>query len=661
MSAFQTSLNIAQTSYVNCDSIWEIDGSQQRNGSSHPRNAAIVNEKRVSGAKLQNRAITVLLAMFVVSVPLVGDASQENLQRRALAILSKSCAECHQRESSSFSGVEIDGDVGQLIESRLIVPGDAEKSLLLTTIVKGEMPPALAPAHISEPTNDEIGTIRQWINSLDGSTNVDSVAFIEASPSDQQLVENAPRFLSDLDLISSIEAFLYKKPKEKQRAFRFAHFRNVVMSSMSESGSQQADMTQTTQLALVKALNSLSWNSEGAVIEIVPATDGLVLAFDLESLQNRSGKVWSENKEWRAILELYPYGYEVDSPSFHRIQDLTRSGMPMVRGDWLITTALQPPLYHDLLQIPEDVKELETFLGIDVEKNISQGKVARAGFNKSKVSPHANRLIERHAIRDGYYWKSYDFLDTNDPKNAKSNIIRFPLGPVFANNPFPDLAFVHDGGEIIFSLPNGLQGYMLVDNAGKRIDAGPEKLVFDFNRVSGTPLIVNGLSCIACHSQGTIGAPPDEILLNAQVGGDVRDRVEKMYRTDVDDLLLSDGEFFMASLNKILLPWQRSSREDHGLRSERREPVGLVAKRFRTLALGLSEVAAELGVEAETLESAVRYNPRIQELGLKGLVQGGVINRDEWQKPINLRTAFQRVALELDLGTPWVQPKNRQP
>lgn len=655
MTAFHPPVIIAQASYTNGDSVWKIEGTQMPNGTVKP------TARGASGSRLRTQVLSAILATLVSMIPQVVVASQEIVERKALAILSRSCVECHHRDGSSFSGVEIGSDVSRLTESQLIVPGDAENSPLLVSIVKGEMPPALAPAHISQPTSDEVEIIRQWINGLNHSTDVDSITFVETSPSDRQVADNAPGFLSDQELMSSIEAFLHTKPLGKQKTFRFVQFRNVVRSAASEAGTTQAGMTQIAQRAFVKALNSLSWSSENAVIEIVPATDGTVLAFDLESLQGRSGKVWSESKEWRAILEVYPYGYEVDTPSFRRIQDLADSGMPIVRGDWLITTALQPPLYHDLLQIPENVNELEAFLGLDVEKNIVQGKATRAGFNKSKVSPHANRLIERHTIRDGYYWKSYDFLDTNDPKNAKSNIIRFPLGPVFANNPFPDLAFVHDGGEIIFSLPNGLQGYMLVDNGGKRIDAGPEKLVFDFNRVSGTPLIVNGLSCIACHSQGTIGAPPDEILMNAQVGGEVRDHIQKLYGANVDDLLTSDREFFMASLNKIFLPWQQDSRKTLGMRTDGKEPVGLIAKRYRTLALGLNEVAAELGVKDEVLENAVRYNPRIQELGLKGLVQGGVINRDEWQKPINLRTTFQRVALELDLGTPWIQPKNKQP
>ena len=42
-----------------------------------------------------------------------------------------------------------------------------------------------------------------------------------------------------------------------------------------------------------------------------------------------------------------------------------------------------------------------------------------------------------------------------------------PLGPVFPNNPFnQNFAFVHDGGEIIYSLPNGLQAYYLINETG---------------------------------------------------------------------------------------------------------------------------------------------------------------------------------------------------
>ena len=48
------------------------------------------------------------------------------------------------------------------------------------------------------------------------------------------------------------------------------------------------------------------------------------------------------------------------------------------------------------------------------------------------------------------------------------NLFRLPLGPQFADNPFPQQAFKHDGGEIIFNLPNGLQGYLLVNGKDAR-------------------------------------------------------------------------------------------------------------------------------------------------------------------------------------------------
>src|SRR5438270_690504 len=109
-----------------------------------------------------------------------------------------------------------------------------------------------------------------------------------------------------------------------------------------------------------------------------------------------------------------------------------------------------------------------------------------------------NRLVDRHPALYGAYWKSYDFKHNE----GKGNLFRFPLGPAFGDNPFPNQAFEHAGGEIIFNLPNGLQGYLLVDAKGRRIDVGPADVVADSLRTSGTTEVANGLSCMACHDQG---------------------------------------------------------------------------------------------------------------------------------------------------------------
>lgn len=98
----------------------------------------------------------------------------------------------------------------------------------------------------------------------------------------------------------------------------------------------------------------------------------------------------------------------------------------MVRGDWFVAAASRPPLYHQVLQLPETDRELEKLLQVDVDENLRTRKVWRAGFNGSGVSQN-NRLIERHEsdLTNGAYWKSYDF-GGND---GRKNLFAHPLGP----------------------------------------------------------------------------------------------------------------------------------------------------------------------------------------------------------------------------------------
>src|SRR5205823_3974898 len=91
-------------------------------------------------------------------------------------------------------------------------------------------------------------------------------------------------------------------------------------------------------------------------------------------------------------------------------------------------------------------------------------------------------------------WKSYDFKSSA----GLGNLFIYPLGPRFDGNPYERHAFKHDGGEMIFNLPNGLQGYMLADGKETRIDAGPIAVVSDNGKVSGTP---ESISAIAKYYQ----------------------------------------------------------------------------------------------------------------------------------------------------------------
>src|SRR5205823_1082367 len=166
--------------------------------------------------------------------------------------------------------------------------------------------------------------------------------------------------------------------------------------------------------------------------------------------------------------------------------------LPYVRADWFVAAASRPPLYHDVLRLPAAEPELQRLLRIDVAQNIRQERVARAGFNGSGVSRN-NRLIERHETNGVVYWRSYDF----GSNTGKQNLFANPLAAGEGNS-----TFEHDGGEFIFSLPNGLQGYMLADAKGRRLDKGPTSIVSDPKRPDRA--VENGLSCMGCHARGTI-------------------------------------------------------------------------------------------------------------------------------------------------------------
>src|SRR5262249_51520533 len=153
----------------------------------------------------------------------------------------------------------------------------------------------------------------------------------------------------------------------------------------------------------------------------------------------------------------------------------TATKMPLVRADWFIATASRAPLYYELLQLPANLAELERQLRVDAAVDIQQERVARAGFNGSGVSKN-NRILERHDSVHGMYWRTYDFdavpqnlVERGNLLPDKRNIFAYPLGPV---TPPGSESFQHAAGEAIFSLPNGLHGFILVNANNVRQDKG---------------------------------------------------------------------------------------------------------------------------------------------------------------------------------------------
>ena len=338
--------------------------------------------------------------------------------------------------------------------------------------------------------------------------------------------------------------------------------------------------------ALAKAINHLSWQKGLVRPEPIEPTR-TVFRVDFRDLgwhQHPFERIVDGKPAGPSRLNLfdlalleYPYGVvPEDSETFDRLatEFLGPAGqvrpIPFVRADWFVSTATQPPLYEDFLQLPFTLKELQRRLDVDVEADLRDGRARRAGMTVSDVSRN-NRAVERHPARHGAYWESFDFRTSK----AEENLFRDPLNL----NPA--------GGEVIFHLPNGLQGYALADARGNRLEAAPTEIVTD--KFAEDRTVRNGLSCIRCHDAGmkpfTDAVRPTVERLPGSPGFD-KQRVLQLYpgQPEMDRLLKEDAGRFAIALRQALG------------NAPVREPLIPVTKRFLQEPLPLSTAAAELGL-----------------------------------------------------------------
>lgn len=331
-------------------------------------------------------------------------------------------------------------------------------------------------------------------------------------------------------------------------------------ASVDDEHTRWLSVAKGEEAALAKVLNSLSWSP---VLRPIVVEEGLA-RIDLREFG------WSQ-AQWDAVAAAYPYGL---------------AGDEAIRADWFIATASRPLLYDVLLGLPATEAELVARLGVD-------RTAVRAGFTNSGVSAH-NRVIERRAARHGAYWRSYDFSSSTGDED------------VFAH----PLDFVAAGGEIIFTLPNGLQGYMLVDAAGRKLDKAPTTIVTDARRPDRA--VVNGLSCMSCHASGII-AKEDQIAVAVAL-----DEVRELYRAELTTLMKLDAARFERALAELGVDG---------------EPVADAVARYEA-PLDRRRAEAEVG----------------KKLG-KGVVPSldakrGTVKREVWEQE------FGRVALEVGAGIP---------
>ena len=514
-----------------------------------------------------------------------------SLQSKATEILRKNCEVCHQAGNALGNFGTVLNIEAMIASNRYLVPGSPEKSLIFTRLAPtGNMPPAGALKQ------EEIATLSQWITDLQ---------------------PGVAKQLSESDVVNRVRQDLEAHVAPGQR-FATRYFTLHVPQNLGATPATLGILRQ----AFFKTLNSVS----RAPVIVEPKSidnDGLIYrvqVLDIAMTVAHFDRVMGDFYPFSQIF--IPVG---DDPVARRTAEdhqflKTELGTEnyLIRADWFAATAPLPRLYSELLQLGTDQIKLQAQLGVNQVRNITDNRVVRAGFQNSNVSSQ-NRIIERHVQANGLaYWMSYDFASNS----GMANVFNAPLGPTGVGHDAK--AFVHDGGEMIFHLPNGLFGYYLATAAGEKIDKGPTSIVLQKDGPSQfASAIVNGISCMNCHGGGLLHKK-DEVrnFVTAQVGKfspDETDKVVKLYVEEktLKELIEKDNSLYFRSLNTL------------GINPSLPDPV-TQAFGFYNRGLSRNDVRVELGLTEAEFARLMTSEPFHTQWNSLNRAQG-FIKRDDFQ------------------------------
>jgi serine/threonine-protein kinase len=431
-------------------------------------------------------------------------ANETELARAAAEnVLAANCGQCHGpalTPQQAQAGMNYIDDIDRLVETGKIVPLNSAGSRIIQRMVRGEMPPVTTGKTVTEA---DINTVAQFIDNPRFWPDVAATG--GNCLDDNQLVDFD-------DLFIAINRDLATADNDDQVFFRYISLTNRFTAG------QCAEALEKDRQGLAKMMNMLSINA--SIEAPVPVDNEETLYridlrdFDWDRAIDVEGNNFAD--VWEAIAANNPYAVEFVGDDADDAKDDTQTAFPVMFADQMMDVSIIGNLYYAIIDV--DVNQpladfIANELQIDVVANLEDEESVRAGTTKSRIS-RQDRLVQRDDIevRGGALWQSFDFEDNG---LANDSIFEDPFG------------FAAGGTEVIFTLPNGMLGFIIADENDAIVE--DSDILLDTNQNNFRA--ITSVSCSNCHAGGLIPVV-DEVrevaLSNAREIGLDRDEVEQL-------------------------------------------------------------------------------------------------------------------------------------
>jgi len=532
------------------------------------------------------------------------DPFTSTLGKEVKAILESNCSRCHSGGTGS-GGMNYILDLRQLVLNDKVVPSIKEDSQLYVRMQQQSMPPAYE--RTQRPTFGQIDQVGQFIDEL---------------PSDLFNSDDSCKtlpFLSQDDQIALMAQDISRLDATDQP---FTRYMTITYSSNAGGCEGERKELERQRFALYKGINSVSTNPQVTKPYAIDEEE-TIFRIDLRDYNwNRpidlkdDGTILFDDA-WDAIVDgvgafAVPFtGDQADD----LVQD-SGTEVPFLPVNAFIQASEFGDLYYSLVGARANLFDFERdVLKIDTVAEIADDNLLRGGFSNSGVSKQ-ERVLNRfdQGTAGGYaYWISFDF-DGGSGNEAGNGLVQGLANESIYENP---IEFKFTGGEAIFNLPNGFQGYYVANAAGTRLNTAPVGIVIDPAQNNG--LVTNGASCHSCHNAGMItftDTVRQYVLENkTKFDNETFEAVMNQYPSEVEfnKAMDRDSELHVSAVEKS------------GIKRGTPDAVSRTYLDFQLGNVTAKIAAGELQVtEAELLDNLQLLDPKLSNLAVKD----GYVDRD---------------------------------